>query len=385
MAPKSGNPPHICHLTVLNPALHSRIFHKEARSQYDAGYQVSIVGQDAATDPYLRDGIRIVPTGIFSRLQTARFLARKNILKLALAEDADIYQVHTPELLAVARKIKKNRPNTKIIYDVHEDYKLNILHAAYYPPLIRKVLSQKVIKAEQEFANYGDGLIYAENCFKDISALQEDRIAYVTNRFHRPEGNSDPLELAEINLPLMLYTGTISENWGIMRTLKLWELLNRKSPVNLLVAGHTQDKRLLHKIRKQVEKSGLDYRFSMFKGADYVPYEHIINLIEQCSFGVALYQLRENIRDRIPTKFYEFMACRKPLIYTDNPAWNTLNEKLDFGMKMSWPPETRQVDEISAMLRNMQERFYKNPISEKDYAWEPEAKKMLALIERILA
>ncbi|MEM7035592.1 MAG: glycosyltransferase [Bacteroidota bacterium] len=382
--PSAIHSAHICHLTVLNPAVHSRIFFKEALSQVAAGYRVTVIGQDPSAQPYEREGVQIVPTGTFGRLSRARFSARKKILKLAFDQSADVYQVHSPELLGVAQKLKAARPNARFIYDMHENYAQNILHGGYYPGWVKGWLARRVQKAEANFQSWGDGVMYAEDCFAGLADV-EGRTAFVRNKFCAPVRTRKPLVLAEKGTPLMLYTGTIAENWGIFHALDLWAALNRRRPVNLFVAGHTHDKALLARLHQYVSDSGIDHRFSMVEGEGYVPYETVVDLIRQCTFGVAPYALRQNIRDRIPTKFYEFMAFRKPLLFSENPPWNALNARLDFGRPTHWPLSEPQIDALASQLDHPAAHFYQKPLDPAEYRWDAEADNMLALLKTVLS
>src|SRR5687768_1730874 len=111
----ASGPLHICHLSLLNPAIHSRIFFKMALSQVQAGYRVSIIAQDPARAPYMREGVEIVPLGVFGRLSWRRLWSLGRMRRLAQGLAADVYQIHTVELLGLARKLKQRLPKAKVI------------------------------------------------------------------------------------------------------------------------------------------------------------------------------------------------------------------------------------------------------------------------------
>ncbi|HHG83236.1 MAG TPA: glycosyltransferase [Bacteroidetes bacterium] len=377
---KSVSNKHICHLTVLNPAKHSRIFYKAARSQVAEGYQVSIIGQDAAAAAYDLEGVRIHPTGIFSRMHLARWQAAKKIAQMAIATQADIFQIHAPELLPVSREIQAALPAARFVYDMHEDYRLNILHAGYYPRWLRGPLSRKVRKAEMAFAKWGAGVIYAEDCFSGILPFSVADSAIVRNRFLPPAEIVAAPAFGDERLPLLLYSGTIALNWGVMDALALWQALQAKQAVRLCIAGHTHDRELLQQIAAFVQASGYAERFFLAGGAEYLPYSEMVGWIQAADLGLALYQLRGNIRDRIPTKFYEFMAAGKPVVFTENSAWNVLNAELGFGLAVK--PKLAEADlaKILARIYAPKQGPFQGRVSRADFAWEPEAGKLLALL-----
>lgn len=375
---------HICHLSLLNPAIHSRIFFKMALSQVEAGYRVSIIAQDSMKRPYMREGVQVIPIGVFGRLSWRRLWCARRVARLAQKLGADVYQVHTVELLAMAKRLKQALPKARVVYDMHEDYVSNILHADYYSEWARPRLAAKVRRIQDHFSHWGDGLIYAEDCFQGTVPFSPARMAIVRNKYQPPARTQlPPLHLRDTSLPMMLYAGTIAENWGILHAIDLWKMLNATHPLNLVVAGHSQDTRLLQRIHAQVAGTQLKDRFAMLGGDHYLPFENLVALIQACTFGVALYRLKENIKDRIPTKFYEFMAQGRPLLFTKNPAWEALNVRHPFGWPLSWPPDAEAVQQLWDQIHWHRSHGFPAPVPQHVWSWKHEAESMLGLIRSI--
>lgn len=368
---------HICHLTVLNPALHSRIFYKEALSQFQAGYQVSVIGQDASPTPYISQGVQIIPSGEFDRISWARIRTRKHILKLALAQQADVYQIHTPELLPIAKRILAVRPKARILYDMHEDYSANILHGNYYPALFKRAIARSVRRTERDFVRWGHGLIYAETCFEGLLPFPPEKTITVLNKF---VGETLPPPPEPNPIPVLALTGTVAENWGLLRALDLWTNLNHISPVHLILAGKAYDPDLKDRIRQHVADHNLQLRFEWHRDGHYVPHEELIEIIRAADLGLAPYILTPHITPRIPTKFYEYMSQGTPLLFTDNPAWNQVNALTHFGYSMPWPlPEdapTRILDILQSRPRTQ--------VSEAHWSWQPESEKLIDWLPKVL-
>lgn len=331
---------------MLNPALHSRIFYKEALTQQAAGHVVSIIGQDAAAAPYDHQGVQIVPTGLFDRLSWRRLWLRGRIQRLAEAQKADVYHIHTPELLPIARRLKAARPQVRIVYDMHEDYAANVRHAGYYPDVLRGPLARQIRQAENDFTRWGDGLILAERCFDGLLDFPADRTLVLENKFQPPAGwQAQPLPTDEV--PLMLFSGTVAENWGVLRAVDLWRRVNRHRPVRLALAGIAYDKGLQARIHAEVAASGHAERFEWIGGGDYLPHPELLAAIARCHIGLAPYLPLAHLRERIPTRFYEYMAARRRLVFTDNPTWNQLNAALKFGIAVG---ETLSEADVQAVL-----------------------------------
>lgn len=374
----------ICHLTVLNPALHSRIFYKEARSQAAAGHSVSIVGQDPAPAAYRKAGIRIVPTGVFGRMSRRRIFARQFLLPLAEAEQADIYQIHSPELLPLGKDLKAMRPEVKVIYDVHEDYAANIRAGVHYPEWAKGILLSWLKRQERSFGSWGDGVVYAEDCYGGLLDFDNGYTAFVRNKFKPPQ-DSTAKTASELGLerPYLLYTGTIAEEWGIFRTLDLWEAINQIQPMDLVVAGHTHVPGLVEELELIADCCEVAGRMHVFGGREYLPYEQVMALIEGCWAGTALYKVVPHIKDKMPTKFFEFMGLEKPLFFSENPVWADLNAAHPFGMEMGG---LEKENEIGEMVKKVEEgKWSRGKVGREIWSWAGEERALLELLEKVLA
>lgn len=365
-------PVHICHLTVLNPARHSRIFYKEAVSQVEAGFSVTVVGQDRAEAPYREVGVQVVPMGTFGRLSWRRLMARTRLLNLARLVAADIYIIHSPELFGVARQLRLDHPEVKLVYDMHEDYPANIRAGAGYYPWIREALASWVERQTHEFSGYGDGIWYAEECYPQLSGVSG---LLLRNRFRKP----DHLNPSRPGRPRLLYTGTLAENWGIHRSMALWRALNRLGPVDLVVAGHGQDPRWPGKLTAQAKEWGLESRFRFVGNGGYLDHRVILGEVAECTAGLALYELAPNLSQKIPTKFYEFMGMGKPLLFSANPYWEELNKGWGMGIPVDFPADDRQLEGLYRWLT--EQNGPSEPIAPQIWAWQPEADRMVEFLK----
>jgi glycosyltransferase involved in cell wall biosynthesis len=344
--------PHICHLTVLNPALHSRIFHKQAMSMVEAGFKVSVVGQDASPQPYHVEGVQVLPLPVFHPRSVQRFRVRKQIWDHAVAVNADVYVVHAPELLGMASKLKKRFPQARFVYDMHEDYALNIREAGYYPFWLKGILANRVRQAELAFASWGDAVVFAETCFETLLDMKSGVGFTLPNLFRESKTAMPELPTLEDGLPILLFSGTVAENWGIRLAVETWKQLNAKIPVRLVVAGIAYDKALKNSILEQVAQSGFSSRFLWWGNGEYVPHTEILAWIKASQLGLTPYILRPNLAERMPTRFFEFMAMGKPVLFTQNPPWDELNARVEFGLSTNWPVVESTLDEIALRLES---------------------------------
>ena len=151
-----------------------------------------------------------------------------------------------------------------------------------------------------------------------------------------------------------------------------------------MIAGHSHDHELLARLRSEADAAGLSGRFALVGGEDYLPYEQIVALIQKCSIGLALYNPKPNIRNRIPTKFFEFMAFGKPLIFSENETWDNLNAVHPFGKSTAWPLTKGTLAQAHQLLDTHDPRNTSPTLPRSFWSWESESQNMLHLYQNIL-
>ncbi|GAB4422062.1 MAG: glycosyltransferase family 4 protein [Bacteroidia bacterium] len=327
---------HICHVSVLNPVLHPRIYYKQALSQVAWGYRVSIVAQ-GPRGVHSGAGVDCYPQGVFGRLSLRRLSYGLWVLPLLLRLRAQVYVLHSPELLGVGLLLKALR-QARILYDVHEDYAANIRAAAHYPAWLRRPLAA-LLRVCERLALHGiDGVAYAEACYDDMLGAGPRRIL-LRNKFALRDAGPDtgyPLPPQ----PYLLYSGTLAADWGLWETFELWEALRTQpglpGDLRLVIAGHSHQAGLLADLQARIAASAAPSAVHLIGGRDFVPHAQIVALIRHCWAGAGLYRVQPHIRDKIPTKFYEYLACGRPLIYTPGPAWTAFDAAHALGV--AWAP-----------------------------------------------
>ena len=107
----------VCILTSVHPAFDVRIYHKEAKTLVQAGYNVTLIAQNNKDE--IVDGVNIIalpkPKNRFVRI----FGLTWRVFCLALGQHAGVYHFHDPELIFIGVLLRLL--GKKVIYDVHED------------------------------------------------------------------------------------------------------------------------------------------------------------------------------------------------------------------------------------------------------------------------
>ena len=119
----------VCHITSVHRATDPRIFYKECASLSKAGYEVVLVAP--GTGERIEQGIRIVGAGEIPATRMERMLRyARHVVDLALAQKAQVYHLHDPELLSHVSRLRKT--GAAVIFDAHEDVAEDI--AEKFPP-----------------------------------------------------------------------------------------------------------------------------------------------------------------------------------------------------------------------------------------------------------
>lgn len=321
--------PHMLHLTVQNPALHTRMFYKLALSQVAAGWRVSVAGQHTGNKPFEKEGVTIYPIRPFSRLAVQRLLLRGRLFQLVRDLRPDAVTVHAPELLPLAVRMH-NAYGTRIWYDVHEDYQLDLHHAAHFPKWLRKPLGDAVRRMEQRVLKQVDVVSYAEESYFDV--LRAGDKATVLPNLFSPRSLASPSSIKIPTSPYFLFTGTLAKERGTFSAIEKWEELFPINGYPLVIAGQSSREVVVDEVRSRIQKSPFKESVQFIGGSDFVPYADIVALIHGCYAGLGLYEPQPHLLGKLPTKFYEHLALGRPLIYPAVGAWKEFGKKHELGV-----------------------------------------------------
>lgn len=299
--------------SVLKPLNDTRMTEKMATTlAEDPLHEVHVIGFPSAMPADARITYHTFPA--FKRLSLARVLTPLRILRSLVRIKPAIVIVTTHELLAAA-VITKMLLGTRVVYDVQENYYLNIKHTIAFPALLRAPIATYVRCKERMASVFVDRFILAEGVYAQQLGFVKDRFTLVLNKARRPG-----LETAQ-RLPMQLvFTGTLSRSTGVFRAIELAKKFHANDPkVKLQILGYAA----IEAERNELFKVVRSCQFLELVGGDkLVNHEIIVDAISRAGAGVIAYSPNPATAGRIPTKLYEYIGSGLPLIFIDSdPAW----------------------------------------------------------------
>lgn len=363
----------VCHVTSAHGRYDIRIFMKQCKSLAKHGYDATLLVNDDKEDEIL-DGVKIISTRFKPKNRKERFLnSKKLLLEKALQIDADIYQLHDPDLLPLGNKLKKR--GKKVIFDSHEDYPQQIRDKTWIPKIIRSTVAMF----------YG--------LYEELSISKYDGVMSVTPHVVERLRNTNPNTVMITNYPIVdkngvikrkpekaiCFAGGIGEQWSHENILKAIENIDG---IKYILAG-TSSESYIEKLRILPSWEKVEY-----KGR--IPFEEVKDIYSRSIAGMALnYSIQAMGQGTLGnTKLFEFMEAELPLICTDYTLWKEIVDEYKCGICV----DPNNIEEIKSAVEYIidnpeeAEQMGKNgrrAVLEK-YNWQTQEEILLSLHEIIL-
>lgn len=357
----------------MHSALDVRIFHKQAKTLSDAGYDVTLVARHDKNETI--DGIKIIalkkPKNRLYRMICTPF----RILVLARKENAYVYHFHDPELIIIGLILKIL--GKKVIYDVHEDYKELILGKYWIHPFLRKVISLVGSLLEKVFSLPFDKIIAATDGIKRYF------------RFHRVETIRNYPIISPLEKPInsknndiykLIYVGGLSEEKGITEIVKALQYIRQEFRIKLLLAGSFTNMAFEEKIKNIPEYKNVEY-------LGILPYEEVLEYLRISDIGLICLKPIKRYFTSLPLKMFEYMLSGLPVIASNFPLWKEIVEKNNCGIMVN-PLNPKEIAEKIEylidrpdILRKMGENGRK--AVKENYNWDIEKERLLGIYRKL--
>lgn len=320
----------VCHITSAHGRYDVRIFMKQCRSLAKNGYDVTLIVNDDKDDE-VNDGVRIISTKFAPKNRIERFLnSKKLLLRKALEVNANVYQIHDPDLLFIGNKLKSM--GKKVIFDSHEDVPAQIMEKYYIPAILRGILSFFYKILENRSIKKYDALIsVTPKVVKRF--LNSNKNSYMITNYPIIDSNSNVDDNSYKNA--ICFAGAINEDW---KHDKIIRALESVEDVKYYLAGSGKED-YLESLKKLPAWDKVYY-----KGR--ISHTQVKELYKNSIAGMALhysYQLAGE-GSLGNTKLFEFMEAGLPVICSNYQLWKEIIDKHKCGIAIN-PDNINEIEE----------------------------------------
>jgi len=372
----------VCHVISAFGRFDTRIFYKQAMALKVAGYDVHIVTHDGFSDEE-KNGIHIWHSGFKSDDGKIKRIVqgKKYAFKKALEINADIYQIHDPELISVGLKLRKR--GKKIIYDSHENFSEQILQKEWIPKIFRKTLSCLANQYLKRTLKKYDAVL-GVSPDQEKKLLEEYKIKEVKIITNYPLVENTPIpridfETYALRAKNISYMGAINRDWKNEYVIQATGELN----FTLLLAGDG-DRNYLESLKTQKY-----WKNVIFYGK--IPFDKVNEIYNQSIAGVVLIDYLANCNYKLGTmgnnKLFENMKAGLPIICTDFILWREFIDRYKCGIYVN-PNDYEQIkNAIKYIIDHPREAYDmgQNGITavENEFNWNVQRETYLEVYKKI--
>lgn len=317
--------------SVLKPVDDTRMAEKLATTLLLTGeFDITIIGYPSVK-PLIEPSITTLPLSNFKRFSWKRLIAPWIVFGKINQAKPDIIIINTPELLlmGVIHKVFFRR---KLVYDVLENYYRNIRHTTAYPAFIRPFLAVFTRMGERCLTPFTDTILLAEQGYTHELPFGRKGVV-LENKL--PVRIAEQFKSTNSSRFKLLFSGTLAPTSGVFEAIALCKQLHViDDRYTLSIIGYCALPDVLIKLKETIK----DYPFITLQGGDQlVPHHEILKAIQSAGGGVIIYPPNPATENSIPTKVYEYLACKLPMMIAHTQPSVTLVEDGNAGIALTNP------------------------------------------------
>lgn len=353
-----------------------RVFHKEAHSLRDAGWNVCVIGMERRDCEI--EGITVRAITPFVKRWQRFIYPFFHIIGPAIREKANLYQINDLTLVPVGLFLRLTGRN--VVYDVHEDH---IAYKEWVPRGLRTLVAASARTFEHASVRVFQGVICAGVEIEERLAHRTKRVITIHNYPRLQElksgsptrkstGNSGEFVLANF--------GGISEGRCTRILVEALGILPDSARVKMLLGGKLgAHQSYLDQLKKMAGWRRVEY-------LGVVSREELGAQLGQSDIVINLYMPHPNHYDIRSNRVYESLGAGLPVLVSDFPRWKKFVEEESVGFSVD-PTSPRnicdkimQLTEIREELREMGQRAAKLVLHRLN--WEAQAQDYVDFLEK---
>lgn len=339
----------ICHVISGYYRTDARVFQRQCKSLKNNGFEVSVLTNDGEPKEII-DGIPIYSCKKFynSRIKILLF-STKQFYEKAIIIDADIYQLHSPELLPLGKKLK--RLGKKVVYDAHEHMPMHILEKDWIPKPFRLLLSKCVkLYMENILPKFDFTITPHSHVLADLKTKVKNIELIANFPLVKKSTNFSFKEYTNRNNRIC-YTGTV---YPYSNQQLLAYALKSINNLKYDIAGYI-DEDLLKELESIIPHSKLKFHGRL-------SFNKLPELYNNSTIGYVLYDYKLNLGYKLGSygtnKIFEYMEEGLPFICTDYILWKEICDNYHCGIYIP-PGDKQKLKEALSFLTENKEEAYK--------------------------
>ncbi len=301
----------ICLLSSGHPPNDDRIFYKEARSFTKICDDVWIISPHSSDITYKKEEVNFLSIPTYSRNWFGRFRTIRELYKVALSLDADVYHCHEPESLLVATKLKKAL-GCKIVFDSHEMYSATL--AQMFPKYLHNQIMYAYKLFERAKINQCDFVIGATCSITDylkkiVGSKRTETILNCTS----PDIFGEVRERKWDEETIICHDGNLTFSRGLKTMVKAVKIVKKKYPVKFKIVGDVfgPEKDWLESYMKTNHMEDIITR------TGWLDYRDVGPAISECHIGLLALEKLPNHIIAAPNKIFNYMYFGMPFVTPD--------------------------------------------------------------------
>lgn len=293
----------IIHITSAHNRYDGRIFYKQCTSLAEDGNEVFLLVNDNMPDE-TNSLVRILSINMsFKESRFKRILSVHKFIKVVKGLHPDICHLHDPELLLIAKSLKKY--SKVVVFDSHEFYTEQIKSKSYIPSILRGIISKFYYCYEKHVFLRIDGVVLPATYNNGKVPFDSKLISYEIIANYPMEINKTSLK-SENTQYSMIYIGSLSKSRGIETYVQL-----------SIVTGDSL--LLLGSFESLVYKNHILESIKQHSHISYIPNvspDHVGHYISKSRIGLCLLENvgQYHMIDTLPTKVYDYFNYRLPVL-----------------------------------------------------------------------
>lgn len=354
----------------------TRVFHKMCASVAAAGHEVHLVVPK--DDPGVETVDGVVVHGLPKpRNRRERWLTTVDrVLDTAAELQGDLYQFHDPEFLPKAPGFQK-RVGAPVVFDSHEDYRLQMMYKPYLPAAVRPFVGKAVGWVEDRNIGRIAGVIAATPSIAERFAQHPACVVVqnfpIHNKLMMAEEETRDRDPARFG-----YVGGLAVVRG---ALDMVDALPAAGPdIRLDLGGNWQPASLRDAC---VRRPG----WAQVDELGYLDFDQIRDMFRRVGAGLSLLHPVQSYLTAYSVKMFEYMAAGLPFVASDFPMWRSIVDDVGCGV-LADPRDPvaigmamRRLTDDPDEARRMGERGRR--AVEQKYNWANELAKLLAFYEEL--